>query len=187
MKKLLFLTFILLLSLSLHIQSCSSEEAHSEIQARSPQGDSQKPVKSTARANLAPDFVLYNQDGEKIALSDYKGKVVIVDFWATWCGPCRMEIPGFVKLRKKYHQKGMEIIGISLDQPGWQVVKPFMDQYKINYPIVLGNQKVVMDYGGIRGIPTTFIINREGEIVEKVVGYRPDEYFEERIVNLLES
>lgn len=133
----------------------------------------------------APDFELTNSEGETVRLSSFEDKVIILNFWATWCGPCRMEIPGFVDLYKKYNEKGLEIIGVSVDQSGWNAVKPFIKNYKVNYPILMFNNQVIMDYGGIRGIPTTFIINRKGEIVEKIVGLRPDAYFEQRIKEFL--
>lgn len=140
---------------------------------------------SATQLSIAPDFSLLNHDGETVQLSSYRGHVIILDFWATWCGPCRQEIPGFVELYNQYRDKGLVIIGVSLDQQGWKAVKPFMQQFRINYPIVLGNNKVVNDYGGIRYIPTTFIIDRNGKIVEKVVGYHPKSYFQSRIQPLL--
>ncbi len=125
----------------------------------------------------APDFELYTLDGEAIKLSDYAGKIVIVDFWATWCAPCRMAIPELVELQNEYKTE-LVIIGISLDQ-GYtrQNLKPFIKQYGINYPVVLGNQEVVEAYGNIRGIPTSFVINQDGEIVNKFTGYVPKTYY----------
>lgn len=134
---------------------------------------------------MAPDFALKDSKGNTVRLSDHKGKIILVNFWATWCGPCRMEIPGFVKLYEKYKDKGFTIIGISVDQAGWQVIKPFMKEHKINYPIVLYNNKVITDYGGIRSIPTTFFINSDGEVLERIIGLRPDSYFEGKIKELL--
>jgi thiol-disulfide isomerase/thioredoxin len=133
----------------------------------------------------SPDFELYTLDGEAIKLSDYFGKIVIVDFWATWCGPCRMAVPELVELQREYENE-LIIIGISLDQPYTQRnLKPFIKQYGINYPVVLGNQEVVEAYGNIRGIPTSFIINAEGEIVNKFTGYVPKSYYVTEIEKLL--
>jgi peroxiredoxin len=187
MKKYLRFFFVTAVIMSISLQSCSKKEEKSEIQLRSvePKAKMEQPARSNTQ--LAPDFQLTDHNGQTVKLSDYSGKVVVLNFWATWCGPCRMEIPGFVKLREKYYPQGAEFIGISMDQPGWKVVKPFMEEYNINYPIVLGNRQVVMAYGGITGIPTTFIINQQGEVVDKIVGYRQDSYFESAITKLLKS
>jgi len=145
-----------------------------------------KPENTSRNAlSVAPDFTLYTATGEPVQLSKYRGQVVILDFWATWCGPCRKEIPGFVNLYNQYRDKGLTIIGVSLDQKGWDVVKPFIQEYNINYPVVLGNSEVVNDYGGIRAIPTTFIIDRNGRVVDRVVGYHPESFFRQRIEPLL--
>ena len=133
----------------------------------------------------APNFSLKDSQGKVVKLSDFKGKVIILDFWATWCPPCKMEIPNFVKLQKKYKKKGLQIIGISLDRGGARVVKPFAKEYKMNYPVLLGNMEVVRKYGPIQGIPTTFIIDKHGNIVEKFIGFREKEIFESYIRKLL--
>jgi len=133
----------------------------------------------------APDFELLDVNGKKVRLSDFKGKVIILNFWATWCPPCRAEIPGFIELYKKYKDKGVEIIGISLDEGGVRDVFPFMKEFGINYQVLIGNYKVTQDYGGIRGIPTTFVIDKKGNIRAKYVGYRPKEGFERDIIMLL--
>ncbi len=134
---------------------------------------------------MAPDFALSNLEGKTIRLSDFKGKVIILDFWATWCPPCRAEIPHFNKLHQIYSDKGLAVVGISVDEGGKNVVKPFVEEFKIPYPILLGNEKVARDFGGIRGIPTTFIINKNGEIIKKLVGYHDQEEFESIIKPLL--
>ncbi len=139
---------------------------------------------TTGNAQMAPEFKLPDINGKTISLSDFKGKVVIVDFWATWCSPCKMEIPGFVKLQEKY-KDDLVVIGISLDQNGPQTVVPFAKDYKINYHIVYGNGETVKNYGGVSGIPTTFVIDRKGKIQRKYVGYRADSVFDRDIQELL--
>ncbi len=133
----------------------------------------------------APDFILPDLNGKSVSLSSFKGKVVILDFWATWCPPCREEIPHFKALYAAYHSKGLEVIGVALDQGGVGDVAPFAKDNGINYPLVIGNEAVVQAYGGIRGIPTTFIIDRQGRIVQKYVGARDKKVFEEAIQPLL--
>jgi len=135
----------------------------------------------------APQWELKDIDGKPVKLSDYKGKVVILDFWATWCGPCRMEIPGFVDLQKKYADQGLVVIGVSLDTHGTDAVRSFMKRQGVNYSVVMGNDKLGDDYGGIDGIPTTFIIDRKGNIVGKHVGYEPKARFETEIAPLLKE
>ena len=104
----------------------------------------------------APAFTLKNLDGKSVKLSDFKGKVLIIDFWATWCPPCKAEIPDFIDLYKTYQKKGLVILGIALDDK--EKVSKFAKDYNINYPIVIGDQSISALYGGITGIPTTFII-----------------------------
>jgi len=121
----------------------------------------------------APDFSLYTLDGTEIKLSDYKGKTVILDFWATWCPPCRRGIPDLISIKEKF-KDDLVIIGISLDQPSTQKDLPsFIENYGINYPVVIGTMEVVAAYGNIQAIPTSFIIDKEGNIVNKHVGLVP--------------
>lgn len=157
--------FTLLIGLVLSISSCSQIKG--------------------AFGKTASDFELVSLYGETIKLSDFKGKVIILDFWATWCPPCRKEIPHFVKLHNEYKDKGVVIIGISLDREGPEKVKMFCEGMNVTYPVVMGNSKIVKDYGGIRGIPTTFIINKKQKIVKKIVGYTSYEVFKEQIEKLL--
>jgi cytochrome c biogenesis protein CcmG/thiol:disulfide interchange protein DsbE len=133
----------------------------------------------------APDFTLKTIYEDEFHLYDYIGNVIIIDFWDTWCPPCRAEIPHFIELYEKYRDKGLLIIGIAFGREGIEKVKSFVNDEGINYPVLIANSEVVKDYGGITAIPTTFIINKNGEIFEKIIGYRDKEFFEEKIKNLL--
>jgi cytochrome c biogenesis protein CcmG/thiol:disulfide interchange protein DsbE len=133
----------------------------------------------------APNFSLQTQNGKVIELSKLKGKVVLVNFWATWCPPCRAEIPDFIEVYNTYKSKGFEIVGIALDEEGWSKVAPYIEKVKMNYPVVLGSAKVVQQYGGIEGIPTTFIIDKNGYIADSQVGLLSKELLEKALKSLL--
>ena len=132
----------------------------------------------------APDFSLPNIDGGRVNLADYKGKVVMVDFWATWCGPCRIEIPEFVELQNRYRDEGLAIIGISEDD-GPEPVRDFYKEFRMNYPVAMGNDEVSQLYGGVIGLPTTFLIGRDGRIYAKHAGATDIAVFDEEIKTLL--
>ncbi len=136
-------------------------------------------------ASKAPNFSLKMSDGKTIELKKLQGRVVVVNFWATWCGPCKAEIPGFLEVYQQYKSKGLEIVGISLDQEGWKPVKPFIDRYKITYPVVVGDAKLAEAYGGIDAIPTTFIVDKKGNIAKRHIGYMDKKTFEDLIKDLL--
>ncbi len=133
----------------------------------------------------APDFSLLNLSQKKVRLSDYRGKVIILDFWDTWCSPCRMEIPDFVELQKEWADKGVQIIGVAFGRQGLKAVKSFARKYKMNYPVLLCDELTLRKYGPIRGIPTTFVIDREGKIYRKYIGYRAKGIFEKDIKKLV--
>jgi len=132
----------------------------------------------------ALDFTLPDLKGKNHTLSNYKGKVVLVDFWATWCGPCRVEIPGFVSLYKKYRKKGLVILGVGLDRR--DALEKFAKKYKMNYPVLIGT-KDIGDAYGIRAIPTTLLLDKENRIAYYHIGVTPMSQFEEEIKKLLEE
>lgn len=144
-------------------------------------GRSRESKAGPAKANLlAPDFVLPQLDGTPLRLSDYRGKVVLLDFWATWCDPCREETPHFVELQRQYGDRGLQIIGVSMDDTS-KPVREFYRQFHVNYPLVMGDAKTGEAYGGVLGLPIAFLLDREGRIVSKHIGPTKAETFDREI------
>jgi peroxiredoxin len=153
---------------------------------------SNRPTRGAVREekdrNSAPDFALKDANGQTVHLSDYKGKVVVLDFWATWCGPCKIEIPWFMDFEKEFKNRGFAVLGVSMDEDGWKVVKPYVAGMKMNYRVLLGNDEVSGKYGGLDSLPTTLLIDREGRIVSKHIGITGGkEDFRNAIVELLDG
>ena len=136
-----------------------------------------------ARA-VAPDFTLQDLDGQPLVLSHYRGKVVLLDFWATWCTPCREEAPHFVAFQEKYREQGLQVLGISMDDDP-QAVRGFYREFKLNYPVAMGTTQVAEAYGGVLGLPITFLVGRDGRIAAKYAGPVPMPALEQRIASLL--
>jgi len=166
---------ILILALSLTF--CSKKETDKKI-------DKIKPINkeiASNNENIAADFSLINMDGEEVKLSDFKGKVVLLNFWGTWCPPCRAEIPGFIKMYEENKSRGLEIIGITLSSGSIADIRKFVTGNKMNYTVLTGDEAylhtLAKSYENIRSIPTSFLIDRDGIIREKWVGQLREETF----------
>ena len=127
-------------------------------------------VKAENERKPAPDFNLKDADGKPVKLSDYRGKVVLLNFWATWCGPCKIESPWFMDFEQTYKDKNFAVLGVSLDEDGWDAVKPYIQQKKINYRVMIGTEQVAQMYGEVDSLPTTFMIDREGRVAAVHIG-----------------
>jgi cytochrome c biogenesis protein CcmG/thiol:disulfide interchange protein DsbE len=136
---------------------------------------------------LAPDFALKDVDGRTVHLSDYRGKVVVLDFWATWCGPCRIEIPWFTEFERRDKDRGFAVLGVSMDDDGWTAVKPFLKELNVNYRVMIGDDKTADQYGGVDALPTTFLIDRDGRIASAHIGLTGRREFEDAIEQLLQD
>lgn len=123
----------------------------------------------SAQPQAAPDFTLKSIDGQPVTLSSFRGKVVLLDFWATWCTPCRSEIPRFVEWQQKYRDKGLVVLGVSMDDSSKDAAN-YVREMKITYPVVMGSSDVADSYGGVLGLPVNLLISRDGKILNKYVG-----------------
>lgn len=136
--------------------------------------------------SAATGFSLQDLDGKPLDLANYRGKVVLLNFWATWCTPCRAEIPQFVDYQNKYGPQGLQLIGISMDDDA-KPVREFYQQFKMNYPVAIGNANLAESYGGVLGLPVTFLIGRDGRIAAKYVGAVEMPVLQQRIESLLQA
>ncbi|HEX5430437.1 MAG TPA: TlpA disulfide reductase family protein [Bryobacteraceae bacterium] len=178
MKYRVALPAIALMTAAGFLASCSRSEQAQVNQAK---------VKPDNSRKAAPDFSLKDASGKLVKLSDYKGKVVLLNFWATWCGPCKIEIPWFVGFQKQYKDQNFAVLGVSLDDDGWESVKPYMKDHPFNYPIMVGDDDLSMRYGGVDSLPTTFVIDRQGRIADKHVGLVSKSIYEDEIASLLKA
>jgi peroxiredoxin len=159
------------------LSSCSS--APKAVKAASLKPDSER--------RPAPDFALKDADGRPVRLSDFRGKVVLLDFWATWCGPCKIEIPWFVEMQRSNRDRGFEVLGVAMDDEGWEVVKPFITSIGVNYRVMIGDDPTAQSYGGVDALPTTFLIDRSGKIAAVHIGLTSKKEFQDGIEQLLQD
>jgi len=133
----------------------------------------------------APELILKDLEGQTVKLSDLKGKVVLVDFWATWCQPCTIMIPWFIEFQNRYGPQGLAVVGVAMDDEGLSAVKPYVQKSAMNYTVVIGTEDAADAWGGIFGLPTSFIIDRQGRIQAKHIGLVSRDVFEKDIRGLL--
>ena len=174
------------------LPGCAQQEEPvqtSEVQATSsrtlPEPQSALVLDPDSASALAPSFALPQLGGGTLRLSDYRGRVVLLNFWATWCPPCRAEIPDLNRLQDELGPKGLEVIGVSLDEEGFDAVRPFAEAYEVTYPLVVDDGAVAAQYGSIQGLPTTLVIDRNRRIVRRVIGLFPVDEMQPLLEELL--
>jgi thiol-disulfide isomerase/thioredoxin len=138
-------------------------------------------VSGELHGQLAPDFVLESLDGKNIKLSDYRGKGVLLNFWATWCEPCKIEMPWFVELQKEYAPQGLQVVGVAMDDSSKGDIAKFTQKMGVNYPILLGKEEVGQEYGGVNVLPTTYFVDRDGKLVAREFGLQSRSVFVDHI------
>jgi cytochrome c biogenesis protein CcmG/thiol:disulfide interchange protein DsbE len=156
------------------------------LQSLSASRSVQTTVKPVDARKIAPDFDLRDASGKSVKLSHFRDKVVLLNFWATWCGGCKVEIPEFIEFQRKYKDSGFEVIGVSTDKDGWKVVKPFAEEKKINYTVVLGDDEICKFYA-VEAMPVTLLIDREGRIAASHEGVLNKEAGEDEIEMLIQE
>ena len=139
----------------------------------------------TTKSSPAPDFTLESLDGKSMRLSDLRGKAVLLNFWATWCGPCKIETPWLVELQNQYGSQGLQVIGVAMDDSGKEDIAKFAKDMGVNYPVLLGKEAVGDAYGGVPALPETFFIGRDGKIVDKIIGLKGKAEIEDSIKKAL--
>ena len=142
---------------------------------------------AVAKATLAPDFTLDSLEGKSMRLSDLRGKAVLLNFWATWCGPCKIEMPWFVDLQNQYGAQGLQIVGVAMDDASKEDIAKFAKDMGVNYPVLIGKEAVGDQYGGVPALPESFFIGRDGKIVDKIIGLKGKAEIEDSIKKALNT
>ena len=161
--------------------------ASGKFLSRSRQHDNSPALVGDIRGLTAPDFELTSLDGKRVKLSDYRGKAVLLNFWATWCSPCKVEMPWFVDLQKKYGNDGLVVLGVAMDDTETSKIAQFTSEMGVNYPVLLGTDKVSEDYGNVEYLPTSFYIDREGKLIGKGTGLLGRKEIEQNVQKALAS
>ena len=147
-----------------------------------------RPATAPSRLSVAPDFALESLDGGTVHLSDFRGKVILLNFWATWCEPSKILTPWFVDLQSQYGPQGLQTVGVSLDEDATKVeIGEFADKMRVNYPVLIGKESVADQYGGVDALPQSFLIARDGKILDKIVGLRGKSEIEDAIKKALNT
>jgi peroxiredoxin len=141
----------------------------------------------TAGSTTAPDFTLESLDGKSLRLSDLRGKAVLLNFWATWCEPCKIEMPWFVELQNEYGSRGLQVVGVAMDDSSEEEITKFAKEMGVNYPILIGKEAVGEAYGGVPALPESFFISRDGRIVDKIMGLRGRGEIEDSVIKALDA
>lgn len=142
---------------------------------------------SSIKSSAAPDFTLQSLDGKDMRLSDFRGKAVLLNFWATWCGPCKIEMPWFVQLQNEYGPQGFQIVGVAMDDSSKEDIAKFAKDMGVNYPVLIGKEAVGEEYGGVPALPESFFISRDGKIMDKFIGLRGKGEVEDAIKKALQT
>ena len=168
------------------VQACvaGTSQVGQYVLAKLGSGEAKRSTKHAERRE-APDFSLPDAQGRTIRLSAFRGKAVVLNFWATWCNPCRIEIPWFVDFQQRYESRGFSVIGVSLDEDGWEAVRPFLVKQGVNYPIVMGGDQAAQLYGGLESLPVTLIVDRSGRVAATHVGLVSKSVYEKDIEAVL--
>jgi len=163
------------------------------VASRTPVGNV-KPGNAAGSRPPAPSVAIKDLQGNTVTLEQFRGKVVLVNFWATWCSPCQIEMPWFVEFQEKYGPQGFTVLGVAMDEEGKSVVEPFIEKerfdldgqkVKINYPILIGNDALADEFGGLIGLPTTLVISRDGKITKRFIGLVSHDKIVDEIESLL--
>lgn len=147
----------------------------------------QNPLAAQTEGGQAPDFTLTSLEGKTIRLSDYRGKAILLNFWATWCPPCKIEMPWFVELQKQYGPAGLQVLGVAMDDGSPGDIAAFAKEMGVNYPVLIGKEEVGDAYGGVAYLPVTFFIDRNGKVVDKAVGLKGRGDIEDSVKKILGS